>query len=417
MKSSIILKKIGPIEEVSIELNRINIFMGPQSSGKSTIAKIISFCQWLEKESLVQQDLAFIDVDFIQESFLEFHNISHYFGKESYLSYKSNVIELILSDFSNKNLSINVVKGPGFDEAKMSKNAYIPADRNLIFIPNFRSLELADNYLRSFLLDWDRIRSKFGKGNSISLVDTDEKYCFVDDSDTLIMKDGKELPMDEASSGIQSVTPLYLFMSYLTQWIYSHREDKSLEALKRIKKGAIIKWLKDDAKFDATSNIFKEEDLVLDQFENVPTLQKILEKYQASLSTPCFSNIVIEEPEQNLFPQTQAQLVYDIIRMLNKDRDSLVITTHSPFILYAINNCVLAYLNALEVQEKGLQLDFTSESFINPDIISIWEIRKGYLENYAHEKNRTIQDDMGLVRSNYFDRVMANIMADYNNLM
>lgn len=38
------IKNIGPIKEVSeITLNRINVFMGPQSSGKSTITKNYKF--------------------------------------------------------------------------------------------------------------------------------------------------------------------------------------------------------------------------------------------------------------------------------------------------------------------------------------------------------------------------------------
>ena len=46
----LIIRNIGPIEAVELELNKINIFMGPQSSGKSTIAKMISFCLWIEKK-------------------------------------------------------------------------------------------------------------------------------------------------------------------------------------------------------------------------------------------------------------------------------------------------------------------------------------------------------------------------------
>lgn len=39
------IKNIGAIKEVSIELNKVNVIMGPQSSGKSTICKIASFCK------------------------------------------------------------------------------------------------------------------------------------------------------------------------------------------------------------------------------------------------------------------------------------------------------------------------------------------------------------------------------------
>ena len=38
----IIIKNIGPIKEVEFDLNKINIFMGPQSCGKSTIGKALA---------------------------------------------------------------------------------------------------------------------------------------------------------------------------------------------------------------------------------------------------------------------------------------------------------------------------------------------------------------------------------------
>ena len=44
----LIIRNIGPIKDIDIELNKVNVFIGEQSSGKSTIAKIVSFCSWLE---------------------------------------------------------------------------------------------------------------------------------------------------------------------------------------------------------------------------------------------------------------------------------------------------------------------------------------------------------------------------------
>ena len=42
------IRNVGPIKVVEgINLNKVNVFMGPQSSGKSTIAKILSFCTWV----------------------------------------------------------------------------------------------------------------------------------------------------------------------------------------------------------------------------------------------------------------------------------------------------------------------------------------------------------------------------------
>ena len=50
------IRNVGPIESVQIELKRFNVFIGAQSIGKSTIAKIFSTCSWLEKEAATNMD-------------------------------------------------------------------------------------------------------------------------------------------------------------------------------------------------------------------------------------------------------------------------------------------------------------------------------------------------------------------------
>ena len=37
------IKNIGPVSNVKLNLRAVNVLMGPQGCGKSTIAKIISF--------------------------------------------------------------------------------------------------------------------------------------------------------------------------------------------------------------------------------------------------------------------------------------------------------------------------------------------------------------------------------------
>ena len=42
MMTHIRIKNIGPIKDVDIDLNRVNVFMGPQSSGKSLKSSAIA---------------------------------------------------------------------------------------------------------------------------------------------------------------------------------------------------------------------------------------------------------------------------------------------------------------------------------------------------------------------------------------
>lgn len=85
------IRNIGPIKEVNFELNKINVLMGPQSSGKSTIAKIISFCQWAEKRYLLDGEFKYD----VREQLLDFHRLSdNYFSENSIFIYESDFITI-----------------------------------------------------------------------------------------------------------------------------------------------------------------------------------------------------------------------------------------------------------------------------------------------------------------------------------
>ena len=38
----LVIRNVGPIKSVDISLNKVNVFIGPQGSGKSTIARLIA---------------------------------------------------------------------------------------------------------------------------------------------------------------------------------------------------------------------------------------------------------------------------------------------------------------------------------------------------------------------------------------
>jgi len=397
------IKNIGSLRDIDIELNRINVFIGPQSSGKSTIAKIISFCQWLEKDLVIRQGLDHVDEHLLVKILIKYHNMTDYFSSESEFRYNGYAINL-----SYVAGQVNLERTAEFAEAKVSKNAYIPAERNVITLPGIASLEWPQFYLRNFLFDWLNIRSKFGRNEALHLHNLGVSYYYRenDGENVLVLDKGTEIHLDQASSGLQSATPLYVMLTYLTKWIYENDDDRSFEKQRRLDEGAakrLVQTLLSAAEAG----------------ESDKALVNKLRSIQASTGRPQFSNIVIEEPEQNLFPQTQAGLMYDILSLIDHDRDNLVLTTHSPFILYALNNCMLAWTvrDAIAAEGNDIDLDPGQESWLDPRKVSVWEIRDGYIENYDGVRNATIQDSDGLVRGNYFDRVMSNIMADFTSLI
>lgn len=429
------INNIGPINEIDINLNRFNVFIGPQSSGKSTIAKIISFCQWLEKDCIVRQQSSHIDKAFVKKNLIDYHNISDYINEKSAFTYEGEYLNI-----RYKEELLLVEPSIGFNEARVSKNAYIPAERTVISVPGIFSTKMPKNYLASFIDDWQQIRTKFGSGDNVKILNLGESYFYDTNAnaDMLAMKNGKPLHLSQASSGLQSVTPLCVYIAYITAWIYSHSEDRSSDERKRIWDSAVAKSLYEgeelpfdyinDKDFSLAKELFdslmplrdtlQDNPLSGGKFPNMEKLIDRIKKWSEILATPSFSNIVIEEPELNLFPQTQANLIYFILSNVDHKRDNTVITTHSPYVLYAINNCILANLVKYKLTEdEWMDLDIPKSSCLDGEDISVWELRDGSIMDSEGNKNKTIQDKDGLIRSNYFDRVMHNIMADFSNLL
>ena len=426
-KTYIEIKSVGPIKDVKIFLNKINLFIGPQSSGKSTIAKVISFCYWLEKNALTNQGIQHIDKTFFENKLIVFHKMSSYFSKDSYLKYEGEAIR-----FEYTTESFNIEKTENFGQLKVGKIAYIPSERNIISLPGISSLPLPENNIRSFLFDWLNIHNKYTKENAVPLFDLKMKYYFQESSnkDIIVLENNKEISLDEASSGVQSVVPLYVYLYYYTKWIYDNEEDISFEKKDRIEKALIKRFMDETTVHLGLKNNFTDEtydkfykadfakevrDTLINRIYN--DSDKLLSEVRDNISRPHFSNIIIEEPEQNLFPQTQVTLMYDILKNINKNRDSLVITTHSPYILYALNNCMLGWIVKENVPEEDEECMAQKDSWINPENVSVWEIKDGMFTPYMDSENGTIQDKNGLIRNNYFDRIMKNVMADFNSLI
>ena len=329
------IKNIGPVKNIEIDLNRINIFIGPQSSGKSTVAKIISFCQWLEKDCIANQSVKHIDAKFVNDKFIIYHDISSYLRLESFFHYQSEILDITYTT------GIMIVNGmQKFDSAGLSKNAYIPSERNVISIPGIMNVKMPDNYILDFIDDWQVIRDKYKNGESLNLLDLDVKYSYDKETneDRIVLKNGDSIPYSQASSGLQSLAPLCVYVDYITRWIYANKEYES--ALQRQKLR------------DAMDRIIRLDDID----EWIKTHQKPYQyriaELENRLSTIKATNVVIEEPEQNLFPKTQVNLLYYILSSLDHNRDHLVVTTHSPYILYGFfRHC--SHLNIIIHHQKS----------------------------------------------------------------
>ncbi|MBQ3945086.1 MAG: AAA family ATPase [Alphaproteobacteria bacterium] len=425
----ITIKNVGPVKDVKLDLNKVNVFMGPQSSGKSTIAKIISYCSWYEKNTILGTRP---NVNFYKD-LIDFHNLEdNYFSDDSLIEYKSPNCHIIFS--GKKGVPVSVVTKVGPKRIfRNEKIEYIPAERNIVSVPGIGQYTESRNNVLNFLYDWFRAKRNKKEENKYTLPLTSlncVSYYYVqdEDSDKLLLEDGKEIKLQHASSGLMSVTPLIMVFNYVIGEIYFERRTQSpfetinieskIESLDLPDK-EILKKLTSQTKVlnEAKEKLLKKKITSEQQAEinelmrSVNDLQKKIVNSLGFDSDYNYTKLIIEEPELNLFPEAQRDLMYYMLESLVKDKrdHQLVLTTHSPYILFALNNCMMGGLVKKNISPKERKTFASFKSWIDPKKVSIYEIHNGTL--------KCIQDEDGIIEDNYLNQAYKDNSSEYMSLL
>jgi predicted ATPase len=397
------IKNIGPIKSVNFELNKINVLMGPQSSGKSTIAKIISFCQWAEKRYLIDGEFKYD----VKEQLLEFHRLGdNYFSENSYFTYKT---DFIIITYKGKELKIR--NKQTLKIYKKSKNIYIPSERNFVsVIPNLSKYKETNDNIMSFVYDWFTAKRFFNNNNLLSVLNLGVQFYnkSENDNDVLLLSNKREILLREGSSGLQSIIPLIVIIEHLTNYIYNSNVSNSVEE-KDSMKNFLLKNITKILDLSKFKDIDELQNYQLDQED----MKKLLLSYQKARFLELYNttNFIIEEPEQNLFPSTQRDMINYLFNKMNGERNhTLLLTTHSPYILYAINNCLMGF-NIKDKIDKKEETDIINKaSWMNPDLVSIWQVQDGELVSVKDITTKT-------VTKHYFNEITKDIMDEYFEML
>ena len=319
------IKNVGPVKEVSFELKRFNFFIGRQSSGKSTIAKIVSYCTWMEKEVQThpdhQDDLTQYKKMFVPQ--LEnFHSMHGYLSADSEIEYES---DYTIIRYAEGQCSIALKAKQTYERVKV---LYVPAER-AVAIRDI--LQTKDNNIRSFAVDFDSARSHYDYANRLNLGHLGMKYYQKMEDGELrnkVVAAGKEydIRLDDGSSGLQSIVPVAVAVDFYSKIFYQDSvEAKTLSVAQERDRRNVRNYLVKDGSSRAAEL----------------RIERLLETHKTSF--------VIEEPELNLYPTTQRDLLNFIVACCNgRKKHTLTITTHSPYIINQLN----LLLKAADKKEK-----------------------------------------------------------------
>lgn len=413
---------IGPIKHVELALKRVNVVIGPQSAGKSCILKIACFCAWAEKRIQLEQGKnGFADFEYVKENLLVFHKLKSFLYEDSWVEYKSDFLSFTI-DFAQESFDLKwgtAKKRFGYERPRIS---YIPAERNLVSsIPNWFDVKMDSTNLKSFIADWTYAHRLCGDDAVLPVLDLGVGFFYdkQTDNDYVVIDGNKKMALADASSGLQSVIPMWVYLDYLfrkqyspNEMLSSKTETENEEIAQHIYES---KYKKGVRKAGEDGNVYIGKfGLTKRMFASKADFEEFKQLVSAYTKTS-HSDIYLEEPEQNLFPLTQVELVYELLAKSAARKDCLFIATHSPYILYALNNCMLGYKVKEKIPAEMKELKAHEDSWIDPKDVAVWEIRDGEFTSKVDSKALTLQDADGLIRGNYFDRVMKLIMADFSN--
>lgn len=389
------VKHIGPIKDTGVlRLRTVNLFIGKQSTGKSTLLKILSHCRWVEKLLCIGKSKNGRGVKytythnsrFIQELIKFYRFDNDFFNPQSEIIYCGDSYRI---EFKGGHLSNPRIEA--IDNAKPynAKLCFIPSERNLLSaIRDIESWYKPKDFdlLFNFIFEWDDIRESYTSSNALTLVVAPKLEYYYDKAkgEQLRSSDGqKEFSPFYASSGVQSALPLEATVNSLV---------KAVGTKANLSKAEIM---------DIVSSIIQEESTFNADSEESKVAKDLL-TYKGAV-------FFIEEPEQNLFPESQARLINHIVALMKsannkaEGKHSMTsIATHSPYILSALN-VLMAASEAYRINSDETVKVIPEKFILDPDSIAAYYISEdGYVTN-------AIDPDIYMVNGTYIDGVSQKV--------
>jgi len=323
-------KNVGPIKKAELKLKKINVFIGKNGSGKSVIAKILQVKR--ENESFKDYGL---DEFITNESMIKYNGYSNKI--KVFEKIINNIKSIVLSEEKINEELHNILKAI----YSQKQSFYIPVERNLVpFFSSYGINIMASKIpLPQYVLDFAtefRLAKDMIKQKEILGV----KYKFENEEDKIFVDENSFISLKNASSGLQTILPLYLTIEYLNN--------------------------------------------------------KIKRDY------------ILEEPELNLFPKEQ----FEVVKFMVENSKNCVFVTHSPYVLFSLNILLFAQKvgNLNEKAKKEVEKIIPSKYWLNSDEFSAYYFEEGEVKSFFNEM---LEDNLLDNASNELEEIFDELSEIY----
>ncbi len=369
------IDNFGPIKHAELDFKKVNILIGQQGAGKSCVLKIAAFCMWVEKVYL-SGEIDDLQRGISQKEFVEKHLLEFYKLEEYAVISEDNFSTISFNGSINIYIKFNKIDDNWIQIKKNDLNtvtkrvAYIPAERVLVSaIPNLLQIRLLDTCILNYLVDWEHGHKYYTDKNRLDILGLNAEFYYDPNSKTdyLLINDNgvsRVIRLSNAASGFQSVVPICVLTKF---------------------------YLEND--------------------NTISVREKISETHNNYIAHNRDCSLFLEEPEENIFPETQYRLVRWLISAMNNGFDnSLFIATHSPYTLSVFNNLIQAATSANDTNIADIQNIMQMKQFVNFDDISVYEVTDGTVNDIKNY-------EMRLIDANSIDSVSDIINEQFSKLL
>lgn len=120
-------------------------------------------------------------------------------------------------------------------------------------------------------------------------------------------------------------------------------------------------------------------------------------------------NTIIEEPEAHLFPEAQRDITYLITILANSKHSQTIITTHSPYVLAALNNLLKAH-DVGQIYRERVSNIVDSLLWVNSKRLFVGYLDEGKIIEILDQETNLISHDL-------LDQVSNDIMNSFDDLL
>lgn len=325
------IENFGPIKEGKIETKKVTVLIGNQGSGKSTVAKLLATFCWIEKDiSAINGEISNkkneIGANFIR--LLKYYSIENYRILDStIMNYIGAVCNIKMSYKAESRVprhynqfTVDYANG----NYLLPRITYFPAERNIVSSLKNIKEELFSQSLQDFNDLFQEAKINLNGEIQLPIGNSSVGY---NGNDLYVNGENYSINLSESASGFQSFVPMFLVVDYLS----TLQDKKEMDNKNRI--------------------LFKKQsaEILNNPLLSVEQQVMLLSNIAGKLNTKRMINI-IEEPEQNLFPLSQRNVLNSLLKFNNAvDGNELILTTHSPYIL----SYLMLAIQAAEIKEKA----------------------------------------------------------------